>query len=248
MGRLPQKFEVRDTRNGDWVWVYKSVVSDPHLTHADVRVYSALASFDSKNHEIFPSYDTLSELANVSRRKTLESIKNLVLVEYISVEKGGGRKISNQYILLKKPKGCKFCTVSERVQKTTQKGAENDTERVQSVASNKNKEQEVYKERRKTNRFIPPSLNDIKNYCKERGNNIDAQGFLDFYESKGWLIGKNKMKDWKASVRTWERRNGFSKPDEVEEERAQLPDIQYCGECNIAHEVGKHTVQEVPKI
>lgn len=57
----------------------------------------------------------------------------------------------------------------------------------------------------KTKRFIPPSVEEVEQYCLERSNNIDAQSFIDFYESKGWMIGKNKMKDWKAAVRTWER-------------------------------------------
>lgn len=57
----------------------------------------------------------------------------------------------------------------------------------------------------KTKRFIPPSVEEVEQYCIERSNNIDAQSFIDFYESKGWMIGKNKMKDWKATVRTWER-------------------------------------------
>lgn len=57
----------------------------------------------------------------------------------------------------------------------------------------------------KAKRFIPPSVEEIEQYCIERSNNIDAQSFIDFYESKGWMIGKNKMKDWKAAVRTWER-------------------------------------------
>lgn len=57
----------------------------------------------------------------------------------------------------------------------------------------------------KARRFIPPSVEEVEQYCIERSNNIDAQSFIDFYESKGWMIGKNKMKDWKAAVRTWER-------------------------------------------
>ena len=55
-------------------------------------------------------------------------------------------------------------------------------------------------------RFKKPTLDDVKNYCILRQNNIDAEAFIDFYESKNWQIGKNKMKDWKACVRTWERR------------------------------------------
>lgn len=54
-------------------------------------------------------------------------------------------------------------------------------------------------------RFVPPMAEEVKQYCLERKNGIDAQKFVDFYESKGWMIGKNKMKDWKAAVRTWEK-------------------------------------------
>jgi hypothetical protein len=53
--------------------------------------------------------------------------------------------------------------------------------------------------------FNKPSLLEIKNYCVERVNNVDPEAFFDFYESKGWLVGKSKMKDWKAAIRTWER-------------------------------------------
>lgn len=54
--------------------------------------------------------------------------------------------------------------------------------------------------------FKPPTVDEIETYCKERNNNVDPKAFYDFYESKGWMIGKNKMKDWKAAVRTWEQR------------------------------------------
>jgi len=53
--------------------------------------------------------------------------------------------------------------------------------------------------------FIPPTLEEVQAYCKERNNNVDAQKWYDFYQSKGWMKGKNKMKDWKACVRTWEK-------------------------------------------
>lgn len=53
--------------------------------------------------------------------------------------------------------------------------------------------------------FVKPTVSEVSEYCKDRNNGIDAEEFIDFYESKGWFIGKNKMKDWKAAVRTWER-------------------------------------------
>ena len=66
----------------------------------------------------------------------------------------------------------------------------------------------------KAKRFYPPTIDEVKQYCEERKNNIDPMAFIDFYSSKGWMIGKNRMKDWKAAVRTWERkRKGESKTE-----------------------------------
>jgi predicted phage replisome organizer len=66
------------------------------------------------------------------------------------------------------------------------------------------------KEATEKKKFHPPTLGEIIDYCRERKsqghkNNVDAERFIDYYTSKGWMIGKNKMKDWKAAVRTWER-------------------------------------------
>lgn len=69
-------------------------------------------------------------------------------------------------------------------------------------------------------KFLKPSLEDVKNYCLERKNNVDAESFINYYESVGWNVGKNKMRDWKAAVRTWERRNNTSKKTEVSYEPA----------------------------
>lgn len=58
----------------------------------------------------------------------------------------------------------------------------------------------------KNARFIPPTVEDVAAYCAERQNSIDAVRFVDYYTSNGWMVGKSKMKDWKATVRNWERR------------------------------------------
>ena len=57
----------------------------------------------------------------------------------------------------------------------------------------------------KNKRFIPPTIEDVKAYCSEKGYDIDPERFIDFYESKNWMIGKNKMSDWKAAARNWMR-------------------------------------------
>ena len=78
---------------------------------------------------------------------------------------------------------------------------------------NKNEEQEQEEDRRtKSNvkslsRFTPPTQEEVSAYCRERGNKVDAQRFVDFYAAKGWKVGNQPMKDWKAAVRTWEQRD-----------------------------------------
>lgn len=74
---------------------------------------------------------------------------------------------------------------------------------------NKEKEEENNKEKNKKEscRFLPPTVDEVKAYCRERGNRVDAEQFVDFYSSKGWRVGSQPMKDWKAAVRTWEKRD-----------------------------------------
>ena len=82
-------------------------------------------------------------------------------------------------------------------------------------------EKRIRKEEKRINN-IPPFLEEVKKYCLERKNNINPQKWFDFYTSKNWMIGKNKMKDWKAAVRTWEHKEkeGVTSPDE--DKRKQL--------------------------
>ena len=68
------------------------------------------------------------------------------------------------------------------------------------------------REKKRTSRFRPPTVEEVEAYCFERNNRVDPERFVDFYSSNGWKVGKNPMKDWKAAVRTWEKRDG---PDNV---------------------------------
>lgn len=61
--------------------------------------------------------------------------------------------------------------------------------------------------KKEVNKFIPPTIDEVISYCMERRNNVDAQKFIDYYTANGWRVGKNKMIDWRAAVRTWERNN-----------------------------------------
>tara|TARA_R110001606_G_scaffold39290_3_gene108648 strand:- start:232 stop:852 length:621 start_codon:yes stop_codon:yes gene_type:complete len=78
--------------------------------------------------------------------------------------------------------------------------------------------------------FLRPTVFDVKNYCNERSNNIDAEAFINFYDSKGWKVGNAAMKDWKAAVRTWETRDknkpkGNSKVDNQISEWQKAKDL-----------------------
>lgn len=74
--------------------------------------------------------------------------------------------------------------------------------------------------------FTPPKIEEVREYCRSRNNNVDPEQFYDFYESKGWMIGKNRMKDWKAAVRTWERdRNRASQSAKTNESSFDTDDF-----------------------
>jgi hypothetical protein len=82
---------------------------------------------------------------------------------------------------------------------------------VQVQEKEKEKEKEKVQEQlnmlEKSKRFIPPTLQEVEIYCFERVNGLDPKHFIDHYTSNGWLVGKNKMKDWQSAIRNWERTN-----------------------------------------
>lgn len=94
----------------------------------------------------------------------------------------------------------------------TQSGTQADTiPRLDKTRLDNRKESKPKKETKpkKESATIPPTADMVVAYCKKRNNRIDAQQFIDFYEARGWMIGKTKMKDWQAAIRTWERRGQY---------------------------------------
>lgn len=73
--------------------------------------------------------------------------------------------------------------------------------------NNDNNDNNIYnnKNARARERFVAPTVEEVQAYCTERNNSVDAQRFVDYYTANGWMVGKNKMKNWQAAVRTWER-------------------------------------------
>ena len=135
----------------------------------------------------------------------------------------------------------------ERCEKNRANGAKGGRPKNQSVITKtewfaekpkkaKEKEKEKEKEKKKENdsdmadkpptrhSFSPPSVDDVREYCTENGYNVDPERFVDHYTSNGWMVGRNRMKDWKSAVRNWNRKN------EKERLSTQMPD--YGGELN----------------
>ena len=111
----------------------------------------------------------------------------------------------------------------EETKQNQQKPTETNENQTKPTETHKDKDKEKEKEKIKETpingckeklltRFSPPTIEEVAAYCRERGNKVDAQRFTDFYASKGWRVGNQPMKDWKAAVRTWEQRDngGYS--------------------------------------
>lgn len=71
------------------------------------------------------------------------------------------------------------------------------------------------KEEEKEKRFTPPSVEEVNSYILEKGYDVDAEAFVNFYESKGWFVGKNKMKSWKAALVTWNLRHRYDRKEDL---------------------------------
>lgn len=89
-----------------------------------------------------------------------------------------------------------------------------------------NNDNNIIGEKQKRKRFLPPTVEEVKAYCLERKNNVNAEKFIDYYTSNGWQVGKNKMKDWKAAVRTWEKNNYSEKNNNNENAKKSRYDYE----------------------
>ncbi len=131
-------------------------------------------------------------------QKRMEKDFDVSLKRSFSAKKGGGNPKLKKNLFKQTPK--------QTYKQNPEYEIENDNE-----YENDNNGKESVREKPK--KFTIPTIQEISNYCLERKNTVDPQNFFDFYQSKGWKIGKNQMKDWKASVRTWEKNSNTKKTE-----------------------------------
>ena len=162
----------------------------------EADVFAVINGFSQEGQGCFyGSLSLLSQFCGIRSKTTTQRIlKNLVA-------KGAIVKTDELH------NGVKFCTY--KVNKNWYGMSKIDMGDVSIIDTN-NKEDininnnSLYK--RESSRFQKPSIDEIRQYCISRNNSVDPEQFFNFYESKGWIIGKSPMKDWRAAVRTWEKR------------------------------------------
>jgi|TARA_R110001632_G_scaffold161505_1_gene279911 hypothetical protein len=165
---------------------------DERLKPMAKLMYAEITALCNMNGVCFAKNRYFSNLYNKGKGSISSYVNELVKYGYISTEysyKIGTKEIDKRYIKIIKG------GVAINQDTLLQKNEESNTIKINTNNSYNN-----------IKRFKPPSLDLIINYCNERKNTIDAESFINFYESKGWMIGKAKMKNWKAAVRTWETR------------------------------------------
>jgi len=147
-----------------------------------------------KRGQIITGRKELSFKTGISEQTIRTCLKKLELTKEITV------KSTNKYSIITV---CNYDSYQDKTEITNQQLTNNQPATNQQLTTNKNDKNK----KNDKNIFIPPSLLDVIEYCKERKNNVDAEAWINHYTAKGWMIGKNKMKDWKAAVRTWEKSN-----------------------------------------
>ena len=159
-------------------------------------------SFTSKGLDCFMSNEYIAEFLKISDTKAGKMVNDLIRKGYIIKTKFDGRRRYIESNLISRlaesaKQTCKICTACSQ-----NLGANSNQINTDSIQNHQSNNQ----------RFVPPTYEEVNIYCNERGNNVDAQAFVDFYTSNGWKVGNNPMKDWKAAVRTWEKRDNKKKP------------------------------------
>lgn len=167
----------------------------------ELLVYAVIYGYSQEGQGCF--YGSLSHLADicgVTTRTAITTLQSLQAKGLIN----RSETIHNGVKYIAYTSNGKIFTGSEKI---SQGGSEKISHNIESniyINTLSNKGQ---------GKFQKPSVEEVAAYCSERGNSVDAQAFWDFYESKGWKVGKSSMKDWRACVRTWESRDKHSSPN-----------------------------------
>lgn len=148
-----------------------------------------------------------------SERQAILSVKEKVIetgLEILKYQKDKREKCRESARIGGLARVAKAQAIAQETLKHLSSNKETDKETETDIELKKDIEEELKK---KPKGFIRPTLQEVSDYCQERKNSVNPQKWISHYESNGWKVGKNSMKDWKAAVRTWENSNFESKPE-----------------------------------
>ena len=212
---------------------YQEVYLLDNLTIEAKAIYGMLCSYAGVGAEAYPSVDFMCKKLQISNARFYKHMNLLIgagIVEKKQIRNEKGIFVNNTYVLIPNLQNIhnpftENPTMDSPLLEnrcTENVGSNNTNINNTSINNNINK--------KSSKRFTPPTVEEVAAYCRERDNNVDPQRFVDFYEAKGWMIGKNKMKSWKAAVHTWESRNKGSSTKGAVPEPVELPDYyKYLG-------------------
>ena len=173
------------------IWIPIEIWQDKSLSWNEKILLMEIDSFTAKDRECYISNEYIAELLGVTDRCARKYLSHLLQLGLIRVVKFDGRK---RYVesTISFQAEWNICSRQDGV----------------SVPHTDNNEyiNNNSLSKRESSRFQKPSIDEIRQYCISRNNSVDSEQFFNFYESKGWIIGKSPMKDWRAAVRTWEKR------------------------------------------
>lgn len=175
------------------IWIPIEVWMNRKLSWHEIILLMEIDSFSSNDKPCFISNEYISKMFKVSEATASTYMKHLIENGYVEVVRFDGRTRFVQ--------SCLKADLKKTLRQTND-GFDATNNKNTNISSDKSDDNN-----RKGLKFIIPTLEEIKVYCRERNNQVDADTFFNYYESNGWMVGKNKMKDWKAAVRTWERNN-----------------------------------------
>lgn len=174
------------------IWIPIEIWQDKSLSWNEKILLMEIDSFTSKGHECYISNEYIAELLGVSMSWASKCLSHLMEVGYVKMVRFDGRKRYVESTIQFK---------ADLNNSSMQDGTLVQHTNIENKYINNNS---LYK--KSNSHFQKPSLEEIREYCISRGNQVDPEQFFNFYESKGWIIGKSPMKDWRAAVRTWEKR------------------------------------------
>ena len=187
-------------KKGYYAIIPASVRYDKRLPANAKLLYGELTALSNEKGYCWAGNDYFAGLYEVSKTSVSKWVSALRDTGYIEIQleyAEGTKQILHRYIrIVKDPIEEKLNTPLRKVKDPIEEKLIDNTTVNTTSNNTKNK-----------GRFTPPTLTEVIDQCNFSGANIDPQGFIDFYESKGWMIGRNKMKCWKSAIRTWARKD-----------------------------------------